>query len=126
LFEYELEGYFLMVNGDFTRGSAALQHYRMRDKHGDNTATAITRNAIIWGTENPHVSHELELATPKVNVCCGVTRDKMYGSFIFAEETVRAASYLDMLQEFVFLQLTQTGTLDTITFQYDGAPRGSF
>jgi hypothetical protein len=42
----------------------------MREKHGGNTATASTRNAIIWGTENPHVSYELELATPRST--CGV------------------------------------------------------
>jgi hypothetical protein len=52
---------------------------------------------LSFGEQNPHVSYELERATPKVKVWCGVTRDKVYGSFIFAEETVCATSYLDML-----------------------------
>jgi hypothetical protein len=51
-----------------------------------------------------------------------VTRDKVYGPFIFVEETVRATSYLDMLHEFVLPQLTQDGVLDTIIVQHDGAP----
>jgi hypothetical protein len=80
-----------------------------------------TRNAIIWGTENPHLSYELKRATPEVNVWCGVTHDKMYGPFIFVEETVRATSYLHILEEFVLPQLTQDRILDII-FQHDGAP----
>jgi hypothetical protein len=44
-----------------------------------------------------------------------------YSPFIFAEETVCATKYLDMLQEFVLKQLTQDGVLDTIIFQHDGA-----
>jgi hypothetical protein len=46
----------------------------------------------------------------------------VYGPFIFAEETVRATSYLDTLQEFVLQHLTQDRVLDTIIFQHDGAP----
>jgi hypothetical protein len=67
-------------------------------------------------------SYELEPATPKVNMWCGVTRDKMYGPFIFAKETVHATYYPDMLQEFVLPQLTQDGVLNTIIFQHNGAP----
>jgi hypothetical protein len=32
---------------------------------------------VMLSLENPHVSYELEQATPKVNVWCEVTRDKM-------------------------------------------------
>jgi hypothetical protein len=46
----------------------------------------------------------------------------MYGPFIFAEETIHATNYLDILQEFVFPQLTQDQVLDNIIFQHDGAP----
>jgi hypothetical protein len=42
-----------------------------------------------------------------------------YSTFIFVDETVCAADYLDMLQEFV---LQQDGVLDTIIFKHDGAP----
>jgi hypothetical protein len=47
---------------------------------------------------------------------------RRYGPFIFAEETIRATNYLDMLQEFVLPHLTQDGVLDTISFQHDGTP----
>ena len=47
-----------------------------------------THNDIIWGRENPHVSYELERVNPKVNVWCGISRYKLYGPFMFGEETV--------------------------------------
>ena len=40
---------------------------------------ANTPNCLIWETENPHVSYELEKASPKQNVWCGVTSEKVYG-----------------------------------------------
>jgi hypothetical protein len=50
------------------------------------------------------------------------TRDKKNCPFIFAEETLRASDYLDMLEELVLPQLTQDEVLDTVIFQHDGAP----
>jgi len=64
-----------------------------------------THNCLIWGTENPHVSYELERASPKQNVWCGVTSEKVYRPFFFEEETVRAVSYLDMIEQYVVPQL---------------------
>ena len=55
-----------------------------------------THIAIIRGRENPHLSYELERVSPKVNVWCGISRYKLYGSFMFGEETVRSGPYLDM------------------------------
>jgi len=72
-------------------------------------------NCLIWGTENAHVSYELQKASPKENVWCGVTSEKVYGPFFFEEETVRAVYYLDMIEQ-------QDGILDTIIYQQDGAP----
>ena len=81
-----------------------------------------THNCLIWGTENPHVSYELERASPKENVWCGVISEKVYGPFFFEEVTVRAVNYLDMIEQYVVPQLKQDGTLDTIIYQQDGAP----
>jgi len=84
---------------------------------------ANTPNCLIWETENPHVSYELERASPKQNVWCGVTSEKVYGPFFFEEETVRAVNYLDMIKQYVVPQLQQDGILDTIIDQQDGAHR---
>jgi hypothetical protein len=76
-----------------------LQRWMFTDEATFHVSGQVnTGNAVIWGTENPHISYKLQWPTHKVNVWCGVTRDKMYSPFIFSEETVRAPNYLDMLQ----------------------------
>ena len=40
-----------------------------------------TNNCLIWGSENPHVSYELERVGPKENVWCEVTSEKVYVPF---------------------------------------------
>ena len=56
-----------------------------------------------FGEQRMHanVSYELERASPKQNVRCGVTSEKVYGPFFFEEETVRAVNYLDMIEQYV-------------------------
>ena len=68
-------------------------------------------NCLIWGTENEHISYELKRVSPKENLWCGVTSEKVYGRFFFEEETVCAV----MIEK-------QDGILDTIIYQLDGAP----
>ena len=71
-----------------------------------------------------NVSYELERASPKQNVRCGVTSEKVYGPLFFEEETVCAINYLDMIKQYVVPQLQQDGILeDTIIDQQDGAHR---
>jgi hypothetical protein len=36
--------------------------------------------------------------SPKINVFCAVSSQKMYGPFFFAEETINGMIYLDILQ----------------------------
>ena len=45
-------------------------------------------NCRIWGSENPHVIHEQERDTPKVNVWCGLARNSVIGPFFLIEATV--------------------------------------
>ena len=75
-----------------------------------------THTCLIWGTENSHVSYELERASPKENVWCRVTSEKVYRSFFFAEETVHAVNYFDMIKQYVVPQLQQDGILGTIIY----------
>ena len=83
---------------------------------------ANTPNCPIWKTENPHVSYELERASPKESVWCGVTSEKVYRPFFLVEETVRAVNYVDMIEQYVVPQLQQDEILDTIIYQQDGTP----
>jgi hypothetical protein len=75
-------------------------------------------NCRIWGVENPHEVREHERASPKVNVWCAISYDRIYGPFFFAEKTVKGANYLDMLQQYFFPQVHGR----RLIFQQDGAP----
>ena len=80
-------------------------------------------NCRIWGNERPddHI-FEWQRDTPKVNVWLGMTKQTVYGPFIFVENTVTGGTYLDMLEQFLEPQLQQDGILGTVVHQHDGAP----
>jgi hypothetical protein len=77
------------------------------------------RNVRIWESENPraHVEHQRD--SPKVNVFCAFSSQKVYGPFFFAEETVTGMTYLDMLQLWLMPRLQN---IPTFVFQQDGSP----
>ena len=77
-------------------------------------------NARIWGTEPPHETLEHIRDSPKVNVFCAVSQDKVYGPFFFEGKTVTGKSYLEMLQTWLFPLLNADS--DEYIFQQDGAP----
>lgn len=79
-------------------------------------------NSRIWGTEPPHTTIEWQRNTPKVNVWLGFTKTTVYGPFMFAEETINANNYLEMLELFLEPQLHQDGIADSVVFQQDGTP----
>ena len=64
-------------------------------------------NSKIWGSENPHETYELERDSPKLIVWCGIMHDKIIGPFFFAEKSITAQIYLDLLTEYVSPQLEQ-------------------
>ncbi|PNF26248.1 hypothetical protein B7P43_G02693 [Cryptotermes secundus] len=45
------------------------------------SGTVNCHNMRIWGTEHPHETVEHERDSPKVNVFCAVSQDKVYGPF---------------------------------------------
>jgi hypothetical protein len=81
-----------------------------------------THNCRIWGTENPHEVIEHQRDSPKVNVWCAMTINKVYGPFFFVEKTVSGITFLDMLEQFAIPQLQSDGLLESCYFQLDGAP----
>jgi hypothetical protein len=45
-------------------------------------------NCRIWGSQNMHVTYELERGSTKVNVWAGLMHEKLSGPFLFSEKTV--------------------------------------
>lgn len=86
------------------------------------TGKVNKHNCRVWGTENPKCFKEYERDTPKVNVWCAVSKEKIYGPFFFAEKTISGTVYTDMLEIFFYPQLEQENILNVIYFQQDGAP----
>ena len=77
-------------------------------------------NSRIRGSQNPHETYKLERDSPKLNVWCGIMHDKIIGPFFFAEKSITAQIYLDLLTEYASPQLEQYQPL--VIFQQDGAP----
>jgi hypothetical protein len=76
--------------------------YLDRVVFGDESTFRISgkvhrHNLRIWGTENPHEMVQHEKASPKINVFCTMSIQKVYGPFFFHEDTVTSTSYLEML-----------------------------
>ena len=57
--------------------------------------------------------------SPKVNVFCAISSQKVYGPFFFAEGTITGMTYLDVLQLWLMPQLQN---IPTFIFQQDGSP----
>jgi hypothetical protein len=62
-------------------------------------------NCRIWGSQNPHVTCEMETGSSKVNVKACLMHDKLIGPFFFMEKTVTGHLYLDMLELYALPQL---------------------
>jgi len=54
------------------------------------------RHVRIWGSENKHANVEHQLHSPKFNVSCAISSQKVYGPFFFAEEAIAGMIYLDI------------------------------
>jgi hypothetical protein len=50
--------------------------------------------------EIPHDFVQHEHDSPKINVWCALSRDRVIGPYFFAESTVTSHNYLDMLEMF--------------------------
>jgi hypothetical protein len=72
-------------------------------------------NIRIWANERPHDFVEHEHDSPKVNVWCALTRDRVIGPYFFAEHAVTSHSYLNMLELFAVHQIDD----DNVIFQQD-------
>ena len=64
-------------------------------------------NSRIWDSHTRHETYELERNSPKLIVWCGIMHGKITGPFFFAEKSIIAQIYLDLLTEYVSPQLEQ-------------------
>ena len=80
-----------------------------------------THNCRIWGSKNPRASLQHVRDSPKVNVFCALSKDRVYGPF-FMETTITGIVYLDMLQQFLIPQLDEDDQEGRIHFEQDGTP----
>jgi hypothetical protein len=66
------------------------------------------RSGLITEHERPHdlVAHERD--SPKVNVWCALTRDRVIDLYFFAERIVTSHNHLDMLELFQYPKLMMT------------------
>ncbi|PNF39386.1 hypothetical protein B7P43_G13583 [Cryptotermes secundus] len=76
-------------------------------------------NVRIWGSQNPHVYREHIRDSPKLNVWCGLMKDRIIGPFFFGEATAYGSVYLHMLEQFLYPQVADLQP--NIIFQQDGA-----
>ena len=77
-------------------------------------------NVRIRGLEQPHEIMEHQRDSPKVNVFCAVSIEKVYGPYFFDENTFTGTTYLQMLQNWLLPRLRADS--NDFILQQDGAP----
>ncbi|GBM49557.1 hypothetical protein AVEN_1888-1 [Araneus ventricosus] len=98
-----------------------------KERASSNKATFHASNKLnkhnwrLWGSENPHEVQEVERNSPKINVWCALSHDTVIGPFFFAETSVTANIYLDMLQIYAIPQMQHLQPSDI--FQQDAGER---
>ena len=72
-----------------------LEKVQFSDEATFHISGAVNRrNVRIWGSENPHAYVEHQRDSPKFNVFCAISSQKVYSPFFFAEETVTGMTYV--------------------------------
>jgi len=76
---------------------------------------SITK-VIICGSNNPHAVNEGTRDSPTPNVCCVLSKERTFGSVVFAKSTVTGAVHLDANVEFLMPLLEEEGP-NGVSFQ---------
>ncbi|GFV32037.1 uncharacterized protein TNCV_1688101 [Trichonephila clavipes] len=85
------------------------------------SAHANTHNARIRSLENPHEVLESQRDSPILNAFCVISRQKVYGPFIFGEPSVTSSTYLGALQLCLIPKLEESEP-DNFIWQQEVAP----
>ena len=78
-------------------------------------------NCRIWSEDNPFMTVEVALSSPKIIVWCAMSSNEIVGPFFFEELTVNQENYLDILESFFYPYLQRRKITKKIIFQEDGA-----
>lgn len=78
-------------------------------------------NSIIWGTEKPKKTYEIDMHSPKICVWFAYSAKLRLTPFFFPD-TVTGENYAAMLKEHVIPELRRRRLLGKVVFQQDGAP----
>ncbi|GBM43882.1 hypothetical protein AVEN_174449-1 [Araneus ventricosus] len=89
--------------------------------HASNKVNIRTTAEFGAQKINPHAVQEVERNSPKFNVWCALLHDTVIGPFFFAETSVTASIYLDMLQSYAIPQMQYLQPTDI--FQQDAGAR---
>ena len=79
-------------------------------------------NVRYWCETNPNVTIETVMHSPKLNVWCALSKNRLIGPFFFDDDTVNGESYLAMLKSFFIPEVRKLKKVRAIIFQQDGAP----
>jgi hypothetical protein len=79
-------------------------------------------NVRYWSESNPFIQIETVMRSPKVNVWCAMSCNRLIGPFFFEGDTVDGPKYLSMLQEFFIPEVRKLNKMRSLIFQQDGAP----
>jgi len=97
-----------------------LEKVQFSDKATFRVSNAVNgRDVRLWGYEKPYAYVEHQHVSPKVNVFCAITSQKVYDPFFFAEENITGMTYADTLQVWLMPQLQN---IPTFIFQQDSSP----
>jgi hypothetical protein len=98
----------LISRQGLTRTKLLLSRVVFSDEATFHLFRHINRHKLrIWGPENPNTFAEHVRDSPKINVFCAISASKIYGPFLFAEQTVTGITYLDMLENWLMPQLLE-------------------
>jgi hypothetical protein len=78
-------------------------------------------NCRIWSENNPFMTAEVAMNSPKLTVWCAMSSNEIVGPFFFEEPTVDSDDYLNMLKNFFYPFLQRKKITNKIIFQQDGA-----
>ncbi len=79
-------------------------------------------NIRYWSETNPHFTIETVMKSPKLNVWCAMSKNRLIGPFFFEDDTVNGKNYFSMLETFFIPEVRKLHKLWSILFQQDGAP----
>ena len=78
-------------------------------------------NCVYWGLDNSNIIMPVALNAPGITVWAGISYEGIIGPYFF-NDTVTGATYLDMLQNFVWPILQNHPNIEHLLWQQDGAP----